>query len=212
MGKGMHVGDAERRSRRAMSWWAPHLAMFVAALATSLVTTPLARRIAIALDAVDYPSARRINKKPIPRMGGIAVFLALGVAAFVLTPRETFFAVAVYLLLGLCGLPVYAAGASGPGKLFGPVGGFMLVWLVVYPLVSALKGASPNFRRYALVDIVVGMPLTYLGGMASMILLMDITPWQAVMMAVVPFIPGDIIKCCAAAALGVHVNTMLGHA
>ena len=67
-----------------MSWWAPHLAMFVAALATSLVTTPLARRIAIALDAVDYPSARRINKKPIPRMGGIAVFLALGVAAFVL--------------------------------------------------------------------------------------------------------------------------------
>ena len=88
----------------------------------------------------------------------------------------------------------------------------MLVWLVVYPLVSALKGASPNFRRYALVDIVVGMPLTYLGGMASMILLMDITPWQAVMMAVVPFIPGDIIKCCAAAALGVHVNTMLGHA
>ena len=151
---------------------------------------------------------------PLPFTPGMvtALTLALGVAAFVLTPHETFFAVAVYLLLGLCGLPVYAAGASGPGKLFGPVGGFMLVWLIVYPLVSALKGASPNFRRYALVDIVVGMPLTYLGGMASMILLMDITPWQAVMMAVVPFIPGDIIKCCAAAALGVHVNTMLGHA
>ena len=141
-----------------------------------------------------------------------ALTLALGVTAFVLTPRETFVAVAVYILLGLCGLPVLTGGTSGPGKLFGPTGGFILIWLLVYPLVSALKGATPNFRRYALVDIVVGMPLTYLGGMASMILLMDITPWQAVMMAVVPFIPGDIIKCCAAAALGVHVNTMLEHA
>ncbi|MBR1760956.1 MAG: biotin transporter BioY [Schwartzia sp.] len=151
---------------------------------------------------------------PLPFTPGMvtALTLALGVAAFVLTPRETFFAVAVYLLLGLCGLPVYAAGASGPGKLFGPVGGFMLVWLVVYPLVSALKGASPSFRRYALVDIVVGMPLTYLGGMASMILLMDVTPWQAVMMAVAPFIPGDILKCLAAAALGVRVNAMLEQA
>ena len=58
--------------------------MFVAALVTALVMTPVARRVAIALDAVDYPSARRINKKPIPRMGGIAVFCALLAAAFVL--------------------------------------------------------------------------------------------------------------------------------
>lgn len=149
---------------------------------------------------------------PLPFTPGMvtALTLALGVTAFVLTPRETFCAVAVYLLLGLCGLPVFAAGASGPGKLFGPVGGFMLVWLFVYPLVSVMKGETPSFRRYALVDIVVGMPLTYAGGMVSMILFMDITVWQAVMMAVVPFIPGDIIKCLAAAALGVRVNKMLG--
>ena len=55
--------------------WIPYLCLFLAALLVTLLTTPLARRVAIALDAVDYPSARRINKKPIPRMGGIAVFL-----------------------------------------------------------------------------------------------------------------------------------------
>lgn len=138
-----------------------------------------------------------------------ALTLAMGVTAFVLTPKETFVAIAVYILIGLCGLPVFTGGTSGPGKLFGPTGGFILIWLVTYPLVSALKGPTPNFRRYAFIDIVVGMPLTYVGGLASLMFWMDVTLWQAVMMAVVPFIPGDIIKCFAAAALGVRVNRML---
>ena len=60
----------------------PYLCLFGAALAVTLLTTPLARRIAVLLGAVDYPNARRINKRPIPRMGGIAIFLGI-VAAFV---------------------------------------------------------------------------------------------------------------------------------
>ena len=62
--------------------WIPYLCLFCAALLASLATTPLARHIAVRVGAVDYPSARRINKKPIPRMGGIAIFLGI-VAAFV---------------------------------------------------------------------------------------------------------------------------------
>ena len=74
---------AMRTGRRALvPHWISYLCLFVAALVTTLASTPLARRIAIAVDAVDYPSARRINKEPIPRMGGIAIFLGI-VAAFV---------------------------------------------------------------------------------------------------------------------------------
>lgn len=62
--------------------WISYLCLFAAALVATLATTPLARRIAITVDAVDYPNARRINKEPIPRMGGIAIFLGI-VAAFV---------------------------------------------------------------------------------------------------------------------------------
>lgn len=60
----------------------PYLCLFGAALLVTLLTTPLARRIALWCGAVDYPGARRINKSPIPRMGGIAIFLGI-VAAFV---------------------------------------------------------------------------------------------------------------------------------
>ena len=57
--------------------WLPYLCLFVAALLAALVTTPLARRVAWRLGAVDYPDKRRINTRPSPRMGGIAVFTGI---------------------------------------------------------------------------------------------------------------------------------------
>ena len=138
-----------------------------------------------------------------------ALTLAMGLAAFVLTPKETFVAIGVYILIGLAGLPVFTGGTAGPGKLFGPTGGFILIWLFVYPLVSALKGATPNFRRYAFVDIIVGMPLTYVGGLISMMLVLQVDLWQGLTMAVFPFIPGDIMKALLAAFIAVRVNKML---
>ena len=61
----------------------PYLCVAVAAFITTFLTVPLVKRLAIKLDAVDYPSKRRINTKPIPRMGGTAVFLGLVVACIV---------------------------------------------------------------------------------------------------------------------------------
>lgn len=66
-----------------LTWWLPFVALFSAALVATLLLTPLARRIAWRVGAIDYPSARRVNKKPIPRMGGIAVFGGLIVAELV---------------------------------------------------------------------------------------------------------------------------------
>ena len=63
--------------------WVPYLCVFGSALVTAFVTTPLAKRIATALGAIDQPSKRRINTEPTPRMGGIAVLLGLMVAVVV---------------------------------------------------------------------------------------------------------------------------------
>lgn len=40
----------------------------------SFAATPIASLIAKKVDAVDHPSARRVNKTPIPRMGGLAIY------------------------------------------------------------------------------------------------------------------------------------------
>jgi len=55
---------------------APYAGMFMGALAISLALTPVCRNLARRMGMVDAPSARRINKTPIPRGGGFAVFIA----------------------------------------------------------------------------------------------------------------------------------------
>ena len=136
----------------------------------------------------------------------LTIFLSL--AAYILTPKQTFIVVAVYLLLGVAGLPVFA-GTGGIGKLVSPSGGFYFAWLIAYPALSYLKGAEINFKRYVLMNFFVAMPITYAGGLISMILFLEVDLWQAATMAVFPFIFGDVLKTCAAAFLGVRLNLAL---
>lgn len=58
----------------------PYICVAAAAFATTFALVPGVKRLAVRLDAVDYPSKRRINKVPIPRMGGLAIFIGLIVA------------------------------------------------------------------------------------------------------------------------------------
>ena len=55
---------------------AEYVAAFFGALSVSLLLTPLFREVARKAGMVDQPDARRINKKPIPRGGGISIFVA----------------------------------------------------------------------------------------------------------------------------------------
>jgi UDP-GlcNAc:undecaprenyl-phosphate GlcNAc-1-phosphate transferase len=52
------------------------LSLFFLALGFALVLTPLAKRLGVRLGAVDVPSERKVHTTPIPRVGGLAVFLA----------------------------------------------------------------------------------------------------------------------------------------
>lgn len=55
-------------------------ALFITALAISLLSTPLVRKLAIRWDVVDRPSDRKIHKTPTPLLGGIPIFLGFNVA------------------------------------------------------------------------------------------------------------------------------------
>ncbi len=51
-------------------------AVFLIALAVSYLLTPWVRQLAIRLGVMDIPDARRVHKEPIPRWGGLAIYLA----------------------------------------------------------------------------------------------------------------------------------------
>ncbi len=65
---------------------APIVVVFVLSALLALVFTPIVRRTALRLRMVDRPNARRVNTRPIPRGGGMAIAAAflLVAAPFVL--------------------------------------------------------------------------------------------------------------------------------
>jgi len=99
----------------------PAVAAFVAAALISLWLTPLVRRLARRVDAVDRPEERRVNTSPVPRGGGVAVAIAyLLVVGALLALNET---VGLWLPSsappspGLAALLLGGAAAAGVGLL-----------------------------------------------------------------------------------------------
>jgi UDP-GlcNAc:undecaprenyl-phosphate GlcNAc-1-phosphate transferase len=65
----------------------PYLVVFLVSAGTVLLVTPLVRRVAARLGAIDRPSDRKVHPKPTPTLGGIGIFagvlVAMAVAYFI---------------------------------------------------------------------------------------------------------------------------------
>ncbi|WP_323052304.1 glycosyltransferase family 4 protein [Pediococcus acidilactici] len=59
-----------------------------ATMIISAILTPFVRRIAFKIGAIDKPNARRVNKVPMPTMGGLAIFLAFNFSLFFLLRNQ----------------------------------------------------------------------------------------------------------------------------
>jgi UDP-GlcNAc:undecaprenyl-phosphate GlcNAc-1-phosphate transferase len=53
---------------------------FAAALVVGLIVTPIVREFAHRRDLLDQPGGRKVHQFPVPRLGGVAMAIALGVA------------------------------------------------------------------------------------------------------------------------------------
>ena len=83
------------------------------------------------------------------------------VAALLLGSRWASAAVAVYLLAGACGLPVFAGGGGGLGHLFGPRGGYLFGFLAAAWLVGKLSEISRQQPLVEIVAMVIGGLVIY---------------------------------------------------
>jgi biotin transport system substrate-specific component len=162
----------------------------VVGLAATLVVAAAAH-VAIPLPFTPVP----LTLQPLAVLG---VGLALG-------PLDGFLAMLAYLAEGASGLPVFSP--TGPGgllQLLGPTGGF----LMAYPLVAAIVGGlTARIREYAsrfvsaLVAGHIAMALLFLCG-AGWFMHFTHHSLQATWFgAVLPFLPGEIVKVFVAAGI-----------
>ena len=65
-----------------------YIKAFVFAAAIVAILTPIAIKIAPKIGAMDIPKdARRMHSKPIPRFGGLGIYLGMTIAILVCVPR-----------------------------------------------------------------------------------------------------------------------------
>ena len=137
----------------------------------------------------------------------LGIFIAAGLLGW----KYGTLSVAVYILLGLVGVPVFANFSSGVGAIMGPTGGYIIGFLFTAVFLAATRGEKYNFKRYALLGCVVGIPLIYLFGFVQLKLVTGM-PWdKAFMTGVLPFIPLDIVKCLGAAFLAGPIHRIFDH-
>ncbi len=148
--------------------------------------------------------------------------LMVNLIALLLTPYPSFLTVFVYILLGLIGVPVFAGGTGGPAKLFGPTGGYIVAFLAAAPALSACSHCASLWMRkfckshaaadtigYTFAAIGIGMPIIYAIGTIHLMIQLKISLSAALLMAVVPYIPLDLLKCIAAAFLAVQLRRIM---
>lgn len=137
--------------------------------------------------------------------------LIVNLTGYVLNAKQAFMTMLVYLLVGLAGVPVFTGGSAGPGKLFGPTGGYIIGFLFTAVFLAYFRGEKYSFKRYALLGCVIGIPLIYAFGVVQLKLITGMGWDKAIMTGALPFIPLDIVKCLAAAVIAYPINRIFAN-
>ena len=153
----------------------------------------------------------------IPLPGGVPVTLQNSFALIsgcVLGSVYGAASVAVFLILGITGIPVFSGMKGGFAHLLGATGGFLWGYLFA-SLVAGLILGKPKLseKKFSFLQILkitlaygAGLFILYAFGIAWFIfskggLSESLTMQQVLLWTLIPFIPGDIVKWIIAVAL-----------
>jgi len=162
------------------------------ALPTSLIQI-VAGSLAIAVCA---QVELRLPFTPVPIT---AQTLAVALTGMTLGARKGAAAVALYLLEGASGLPVFSGGASGIHHLFGPTGGYLAGFVASAASAGALceRGWDRTPLRAVAALLLSSLWVLLPGLLVLSRFVGGIAP--AFLAGVLPFLLGDIVKCSLAA-------------
>lgn len=147
-----------------------------------------------------------VNIGPVPiTLSLLAVYLC----GALLPPRTALLAQCAYLLLGLVGVPVFSNFGAGPGKLFGPTGGYLITFSLMAWLVAlAVRKWGAKWWVMA-ASMLVGLLLCYTVGTAWLCYLNHLSLAKGIRGAVLPFIWLDLAKIAVSCALALALRSRM---
>jgi biotin transport system substrate-specific component len=136
---------------------------------------------------------------PVPLTGQTFGVLLVGGA---LGARRGFAAVALYVLLGLVGLPFFAEGKGGSAVILGATGGYLIGFIVAGAIVGRL--AELGWDRHiggALGMMLVGSVVIYAIGLPWLSVVAHLSPADTIANGLTPFVLWDAVKLAVAAGI-----------
>jgi len=117
-------------------------------------------------------------------------------SALLLDWKRAVAAVCVYVLIGFCGLPVFAGGQSGAAVLLGPTGGYIWAYIPMAALISKFGKGKPPWMAVA--ASLGGLIVCYVCGSAQYAWVSGSSFRAALGVCVAPFVVFDVIKAVCA--------------
>lgn len=140
-------------------------------------------------------------------------FFFTAMAGLLLGARHGALSQALYVFLGLAGLPVFAAG-GGVGYLLHPTFGFVLGLIPAAWVIGILGEKARSARRIAL-SCLAGLAVLYAVGLPYLALIVKVYQGGSVGAAVLiaayllPYLPGDCLKIALCAAFAPRIARAL---
>jgi biotin transport system substrate-specific component len=116
---------------------------------------------------------------------------------------------AVYLMAGACGLPVFAGGSGGIARFAGPTGGFLLGYLPVVFLVGWIGERRPGRLVRDVTGMICGTVVLYACGVSWLAMVTGMPLTKALAVGMLPFLVGDGLKIAAAALIARSVRPLM---
>lgn len=120
-------------------------------------------------------------------------------------------AVVIYLLIGFVGLPVFTGFTGGFARLAGVTGGFLIGYIPCAYLTGVFADTFGDRIWAVAAGAALGTLSLYLIGTAWFMLITDADIITALAGCVLPFLPFDIVKIAAAAAISIPLRKKLRH-
>ena len=142
-------------------------------------------------------------------------FFFTAMAGLLLGARLGALSQALYVGLGLLGLPVFAAG-GGFGYVFYPTFGFLLGLIPAAWIIGRVSAGGGSPRRAALACF-AGLAVLYAVGLPYIALIVNVYNGGAVSAAklatayMLPYLPGDCLKIAVCAILAPRILRSLPH-
>lgn len=148
-------------------------------------------------------------------IGAIPISLAnfvICLAAWLLGPRFGTLSVAIYLVIGLVGVPVFSGYGAGIAKVAGPTGGYLVGYLLLAFIGGLVIEKSKGQPVLSALGLIAGDAACYVLGTAWFVFQMQCELSYALAVCVYPFIALDLAKIVVSCIVGALLRKRLEQA